>query len=648
MNKIKSFFSNLKENFITSIKKGELLCAAVIAVVLTFILEMLGRRSFLEGLSFLFESPLLFLYNLLIVLVTLSFAFFMKKRFFGFALVSLFWIVIGVTNFVLQSMRVVPLTSIDFSIVTINLLITYIGVFGVVLLAAGIIAAVAAFFIFYRKLPKQNDFGALRAVFTVVLLSAVMIAFSLFVVPAATQTEKETMNINDSYETYGFAASFARTFVEKGISEPENYSQTLVESLLPPASDHAENTDVPNVIIVQLESFFDAKYLCDAVFSSDPCPVFTHLKETCVSGLLSVPYVGAGTVNTEFEILAGMNIDCFGLGEYPYKSVLQEKSCETVASVLHSYGHTATAIHNYEGTFYGRNTVYSNLGFDRFIPVEFMTNTEKNAKGWVKDKVLLPYIEKTLEKSENRDFVFCVTVQSHGSYPNSGEIKREITVENVDEKYRAEYEYYANEIHEVDTFVGALVSYLESFEEPTVLVLYGDHLPCLTNLGNDSLNHGNVFTTEYVIWSNYGLAGEDRYHLEAYQLASYLFELLGIDRGVMFRSHSEYSENDNYDEITATLQYDILFGENYSGAVCETADMTFGIGETYITSVTMVGNSLYVNGSGFNEYSVVYSGGFARNTEYVSSQILRATGIGLNANSETEVKQVGADGFRYN
>ena len=87
---------------------------------------MLGRRSFFEGLSFLFESPLLFLYNALIVLVTLSFAFFTKKRFFGFSLVSLFWLVIGVTNFVLQSMRVVPLTSIDFSIFTINILITYI------------------------------------------------------------------------------------------------------------------------------------------------------------------------------------------------------------------------------------------------------------------------------------------------------------------------------------------------------------------------------------------------------------------------------------------------------------------------------------------------------------------------------------------
>ena len=607
---------------------------------------MLGRRSFFEGLSFLFESPLLFLYNALIVLVTLSFAFFTKKRFFGFSLVSLFWLVIGVTNFVLQSMRVVPLTSIDFSIFTINILITYIGVFGVVLLAAGILAAVAAFFLFYRKLPGQQAFGALRAVLTVVLLSAVMIGFSFFVVPAASQTEDETMSINDSYEKYGFAASFARTFVDKGVPKPDGYSQSLVESLLP-RSDKSGNTDAPNVVIVQLESFFDAKYLEGVTFSSDPCPVFTHLKETCVSGLLSVPYVGAGTVNTEFEILSGMNIDFFGLGEYPYKSVLQEKSCETIASVLHSFGHTSTAIHNYEGTFYGRNEVYSHLCFDRFIPVEFMTNTEKNYKGWVKDKALLPYIEKTLAKSEGRDFVFCVTVQSHGSYPNTFEIRRDISADGVDEKYRAEYEYYVNEIHEVDIFVGALVSYLESFEEPTVLVLYGDHLPCLTNLENDSLNHGNVFTTEYVVWSNYGLTGEDR-DLEAYQLSSYLLDLLGIDGGVMFRCHSEYSESDKYDDIMQTLQYDILFGENYSGAVCINTDMTLGIEKTHITSVTMVGNSLYVNGSGFNEYSVVYSGGFARNTEYVSPQILRATGIGLSEDSEVEVKQVGADGFRYN
>ncbi len=645
MSKINNLLNNIKENVVSKIKKGEIFCSVIIAVAVTFILEILGRRSFLAGLSFLVESPLLFLYNVLIVLVTLSFAFFMKKRFFGFAVIALFWIVIGVTNFVTQSVRVVPLTSIDFANITLDLLITYIGILGVILLAAGIVSAGIGFFLIYRKLPRQHAFGVFRAFYTVIVLSAVMISFSVFVIPSASAAENEALNINDSYEKYGFAASFTRTFVDKGLPRPDDYSKEKIEALLP-VTEIRNETDVPNVIFVQLESFFDAKYITGANFSSDPCPVFTHLKETSVSGLLVVPYVGAGTVNTEFEVLSGMNIDHFGLGEYPYKSVLQKKNCETVATVLHGYGHTATALHNYEGTFYDRNTVYPRLGFDRFIPVEFMTDTEKNFKGWVRDKAMLPYIEKTLEKSDGRDFIFCVTVQSHGSYPNDPDIHSEITAKGIDESCRAEYEYYVNEIHDVDMFVGALVSYLESFEEPVVLVLYGDHLPCLAGLENDTLTHGNLFTSEYIIWSNYGLTGDDR-DIEAYQLSSRLFELIGISGGVMPSCHSAYSDNSNYDTITELFQYDILFGENYSGAICENAEMAIGADETKVTSVTMIGNSLYVNGTGFNEYSVVFSGGFARSTEYINKNTLVATGIGLSADAETEVIQVAADGFRY-
>jgi hypothetical protein len=44
---------------------------------------------------------------------------------------------------------------------------------------------------------------------------------------------------------------------------------------------------------------------------------------------------------------------------------------------------------------------------------------------------------------------------------------------------------------------------------------------------------------------------------------------------------------------------------------------------------------------------VVFSGGFARSTEYINKNTLVATGIGLSADAETEVIQVAADGFRY-
>ena len=53
--------------------------------------------------------------------------------------------------------------------------------------------------------------------------------------------------------------------------------------------------------------------------SEDPIPNFRKLMEQYSSGYLWVPSVGAGTANTEFEVITGMNLDFFGPGEYPYK-----------------------------------------------------------------------------------------------------------------------------------------------------------------------------------------------------------------------------------------------------------------------------------------------------------------------------------------
>ena len=99
---------------------------------------------------------------------------------------------------------------------------------------------------------------------------------------------------------------------------------------------------------------------------------------------LSVPVIGAGTVNSEFEMLTGMNIDDFGIGEYPYKTILKSKACESLAYNLKDYGYKSFAIHDNTGDFYERNKVYPNLGFDVFTSVEYMWPKDYTAMDWAK------------------------------------------------------------------------------------------------------------------------------------------------------------------------------------------------------------------------------------------------------------------------
>ncbi len=101
-----------------------------------------------------------------------------------------------------------------------------------------------------------------------------------------------------------------------------------------------------------------------------------------------------------------MNLRYFGPGEYPYKSILKEKTCESAPYVLKGLGYTTHAIHNNEANFYGRRSVFANLGFDTFTSEEYMDEQDEvNPNDWMKDKVLTRHILDCLNSTEGPDYV---------------------------------------------------------------------------------------------------------------------------------------------------------------------------------------------------------------------------------------------------
>ena len=70
----------------------------------------------------------------------------------------------------------------------------------------------------------------------------------------------------------------------------------------------------PNILFLQLESFFDPTLVNYLNISEDPIPRFRKLMKEYSSGYYKVPSVGAGTANTEFESITGMSMHYFGPG----------------------------------------------------------------------------------------------------------------------------------------------------------------------------------------------------------------------------------------------------------------------------------------------------------------------------------------------
>lgn len=414
----------------------------------------------------------------------------------------------------------------------------------------------------------------------------------------------------------------------------------------------AATKEYPNIIFVQLESLFNPALLKDVQYSATVLPTLEWLYTYYPSGFLSVPSVGAGTANTEFEIISGMNLNDFGPGEYPYKTVLMHSACESICYDLKRYGYTTNAIHDNDGTFYDRNVVFSQLGFDTFTSIEYMNDVEYNANGWADDSVLTKEILEVLNASEGRDFIYTISVQGHGDYPEYYEIKKDDIIASGDiiDSYIQPFTYYVNQVYEMDQFVGELIRALRANKEPVVLVLYGDHLPAF-NITDADLKEGNTYTTQYAIWNNIGLerVNED---IEAFQLTSHVLDMLGIEGGAISKYHSTLHNIENQEEYLEglrILEYDILYGDKevYDGQLpYSQTNLQMGHKSISIESVSNAENHVVITGENFTEYSCVMINGEYVDSIFSNSGLLLVDGISLQSGDSVAVVQRGKDGIK--
>lgn len=641
------------------------MCIAL-AVALNTAMEMLSRRSVWAGLQFLALHPVHFLCNILVVLLTLLLALLVKRRVFMLSLVSTIWLGLAIANFILLGYRTTPLAAIDFYILkpVFSILKIYLTPVQMILIVLAFAAVITGIVFIFIKAPKHQALyrGALVSIAMTSLATFGLIHFSI----QANATSTSFANLANAYRNYGFAYCFATSLLDTGISKPEDYSAEAMVSLAEDIereseeevsssdqqgspADPAQSQQAPNVIMVQLESFIDPNRLEGFTYSENPVPVFTELKENYTSGYLSVPAIGAGTANTEFEVLTGMSLDYFGPGEYPYKTILQQSTCESIAYNLKELGFGTHVIHNNTGTFYDRHLVFPNLGFDTFTSLEYMNHVEKNPLGWAKDTVLTTEILTTLFSTEQRDFIYAISVQPHGKYPSVplGD-EQPITVSStvLSEDELIPFSYYVNQVYEEDAFLRSLVQALETCGEPTILVLYGDHLPSIS-AAEDNMAKGDLLQTEYVIWDNIGLEEQDL-DLEAYQLSASILKKLGIQSGFLNSFHQSFAETPRYQEYLELLEYDMLYGEKavYGGSDgYRPTDMQMGIKPIALEQYRMLGSTLYVFGSEFTPYSRICINGDPADTVFISSGAIKADDLSLEEEDQITVAQVGEDGI---
>lgn len=524
----------------------------LIAIVMNCLLEILNGRSISELFAFASEKTIYFWLNALIIMLTLSIAGIFRIRYMLEFLVVFAWVTIGITNYImLNFFRTAPMTAMDLKVVknAILLLPNYfsglqitwiiIGLFGLGFLLFKILK-----YLSIHHIPVSQR---KRSGITVGLVSAFLGLLTIVPLYSEEGSEPvESVDLVENYENYGFTYSFADSLIGQGIEEPEGYSKEMVEQAWKHTKQEKQVTIKPNIIMIQLESVFNVERLLKKAGHEQALETYKELMDNYSSGALTVPVLGDGTANTEFEVLTGMSLDFFGLGEYPYNGILKEKAAESLAYNLKNYGYATYAMHNNIGEFYSRDVVYEQLGFDEFLSLEGMEDVEFNTLGWAKDKIYLDQIIERMGATSARDFIFAVSVQPHGKYPEEDP-----------------YGYYTSQLEEVDAFIEELIDVLDHHTEPTMLVLYGDHLPPL-GLTEEDLRDGNLYATEYVIWSNYSMDHNDQ-DLITYELAAKVLDCakLTYKNGPIAATHQQDLTEEERKERLHLFQYDMLYGDGY-------------------------------------------------------------------------------------
>lgn len=648
-----SAFAKKMQPVYAFMNRFSLIFHALLACIINFVIEAISRHSVVAAWDYMTGTPMVFLYNAFMIFVTFSIVYLFKRRIFVRMIIGAIWVILGIANGYILLKRVTPFNAQDLKIAGdgIALINNYCNGFEVVVIAVGAVALLIWLISMWRRggqyAGKIHHIAALIGI----IVCGVLYTFVTNIAIDKRVVSTYFGNIAFAYEDYGLPYCFSASLFNTGISEPNGYTKKAMAKIdkdgeLNQTATSRSSDELPNIIVVQLESYFDVANAEFFTTSEDACPNLHNLYQNYSNGYFKVPSVGAGTANTEFEVLTGMNLRYFGPGEYPYKTYSKKHPTESAATALASLGYGTHALHDNTGNFYSRANVFNNMGFDTFTSKEFMNVLQTTENGWAKDEILTHHIMEAMDTTKQEDFVFTVSVQGHGNYPETQVIENpKIKVEGIeDEALKNKWEYYVNQVYEMDQFVGDLIKAVEERNEPSVVVFYGDHLPTM-GLKAEDLKSRYLYNTNYVIWDNIGLQKHDK-NIPAYQLMSEVLNRLDIHSGTVFNYHQQRKGTKNYLSDLELLQYDILYGKQYvynGKAPITEGHMVMGIRNVSLSSIVPQLNSGYsLYGENFTKYSRVYVNGEKQKSSFLNNTRINLSETELKDGDVIQVEQVGS------
>jgi phosphoglycerol transferase MdoB-like AlkP superfamily enzyme len=350
-----------------------------------------------------------------------------------------------------------------------------------------------------------------------------------------------------SYNKNGFAVCFVVGTRYLIPEKPNNYSADNTKELAEPYIEEAKNQEEtdgpsPNIIVIMNEAFSDLSYDGDLKVSEDYMPFIRNLTEDTIKGNLHVSAFGGRTANTEYEVLTGMSLAFFPGGTVPYQYQMKHEM-NSLTTILKQQNYTGMiSLHPYRPDGYNRENVYPLLGFEKYYSQDIFENP-KRVRTYISDESDFDKITELYEESKKESdepfYLFNVTMQNHGGYGEDFDnLPLDITIE--DENGKKSAERYLNLVKKTDEAFEKLLDYYKSTDDPTIVVMFGDHQPNLSEgffsslIGKDVVNTlegtAKKHVVPFVIWANYDIEEEEIDQISANYLSTKIVETAGLKK----------------------------------------------------------------------------------------------------------------------
>lgn len=555
---------------------------------LSILLEYNICQNFNTTLKFLIKKPNILLFNIIICSILFTLIFLILKKSY------LSMILHGSMLYILSCIEYFKYKTSGSHLVISDLLMTKnlsdVGKFASLKITYPLILNFILLVLYIFLAYKNNlnlDFSLKKRISSCVFISLLItitlttsISANIFsVFEIGTKVATNILESNEQFNDIGFLPYLTKTTSEDLmdiVNPPENYSYDSIKKLLTNSgtatNSEAISKNSPNVVFIMSESFsdfriFESLNIDDSIYSD-----FDSVGSEGYIGNCIVPTFGGYTTRTEFELLTGLPTYAINTPSVPQNLLKKQEIIDTFPSYFKSIGYNTAYIHPFSKTFYDRDTLYTEYGFDNLYFDDNMTVETENFRRYISDKSVFNQIKDVLQKNEKPSYIFATTMQNHQPY-------YEETAEGENQ-----LSYYLEGVKKTSHELREFTNWLKEFSEDVLLVFVGDHFPFFTpddnvyeRLGISDDNAKLIYNQKYILWNNYNsnILNQDIDTISAFYIPYIVTDLINSKNTDFIKTmknimneyplyspsiQSSNSRNETLDLIT----YDKVIGENYS------------------------------------------------------------------------------------